>query len=92
MLCGPASEERCSFNLFILHPQSTRDCYAVADTQHGLSTGSTLQDQTSQEGTTPRARAEDNLAPDAGLGVTKDQGITFRQWVPQLQQLDTRLS
>lgn len=90
MLCDPASEERCSVSLFILPPRSSRDCHAVADAQHGLSTGAVPRHRPSREGTSLRARAEDNLVPDTRSSVTRDQGVAFQQWVPQVLQRDTR--
>lgn len=77
----------CSF--FTL--KANRDCHAVAHTWPWSSAGAMLQDQPSQEGTTPRARGEDNLVPSPRSGVTKDHSIAFGRRVSQVLQLDTRL-
>lgn len=77
----------CSF--FTL--KANRDCHAVAHTWPWSSAGTMLQDQPSQEGTTPRARGEDNLVPSPRSGVMKDHSIAFGRRVSQVLQLDTRL-
>jgi len=75
----------------MLHAQSSRHCRAVDDQWPWLPAGAVLQDRPSQEGTTPRATAEDSLVPDTRSGMTEDQGIASGRWISQVFQVDTRL-